>query len=171
MGFFDQGGQAYDPNAKTSGSFTAIEAGLYDVDINSVSIENTKDGTGKYVKVRYDIVGPSYQGRVLYSNFNIENKSPEAEAIGRGQLNELQGAAGVLRITSPADLQQFVAKRIRVKVAKKVDKENGDINGFKNEVKGWQSLSGGSMPQASMQQPQQVPQAQVQKPKAGGAPW
>ncbi|MFA5703763.1 MAG: DUF669 domain-containing protein [Advenella sp.] len=169
MGFFDQGGQQYDPNMPTT-TPDSIPAGDYEADIKEVELKPTKDGRGEYVKLRHDIIGPSHQGRVIFANINISNPSQAAESIGRQQLNELQGATGVYALRAPQDLQQFAGRRVIIKVSRKEDKEYGDSQGYKNEIKGWKAMAGSQMPQTSPSQTvptQSAPQQQSQLPGVG----
>jgi hypothetical protein len=173
MGFFDQGGQTYDANMPSS-TPDSIPAGDYTANITEVEIKPTKDGRGEYVKVRHDITGPTHQGRVLFTNINISNPSQTAENIGRQQLNELQGAAGVHALRQPQDLQQFVGRQVSIKVSTKKDEEYGDSKGFKNEIKGWKAIAGSQMPQSQPASQQAASQQQSQLPGTGGGaqpPW
>lgn len=178
MGFFDQGGQNYDVNMP-SGEFESIPAGEYEVDITEVSLENGRNAGSEYLKVRHDIVGPSYQGRVLFQNITVSNQNAKAETIGRQQLNQLQGATGVSALRSAADLQQFVGKRVLARVVIEKDKtQYADKNGKKNRVKGWKAIAGSQMPQVQPQagigervfeeQPNAAPAANGTQSKA---PW
>ena len=69
--------------------FDPIPAGWYTVKIVEAKLKDTKSGTGQYIAVRYDVLGPQYQGRVVFGNINIKNQNPQAEEIGRQQLGDL----------------------------------------------------------------------------------
>ena len=55
----------------TTGNFEPLPAGWYTAVVNGAEIKNTKAGTGQYIAVRYDITGPTHQGRVVFGNLNI----------------------------------------------------------------------------------------------------
>jgi len=76
-------------------NFEPLPAGWYTAVVNGAEIKNTKAGTGQYIAVRYDITGPTHQGRVVFGNLNIKNPNPKAEEIGRQQLGELMRAIGL----------------------------------------------------------------------------
>lgn len=118
--------------------FLAIPAGDYQVTITDASLNDTKSGTGQYIKLRMDITGPSYQGRVLYSNLNIRNQSSKAEEIGLQQLGELMRAAGLTKIE---DTDELIGASAVVKVSKVQDANYGDAEGFTNEVKSFRPVA------------------------------
>lgn len=122
--------------------FEAIPAGEYMVKIVESELKDTKSGNGKYIKLRLDILGPSYQGRVLFSNINIRNANPKAEEIGRKELGSLLRAIGLASLT---DTVQLIGGDLIVKVNKTEDDYNG---GFKNEVKRYKAISSESGPKA-----------------------
>lgn len=57
-------------------SYELIPAGWYTAVITDAELKPTKSGTGEYIKCRYDITGPSSQGRVVFGNFNIKTRTP-----------------------------------------------------------------------------------------------
>jgi hypothetical protein len=112
-------------------SYELVPAGWYTARITDATVKMTKAGTGKYVAVRYDIIGPTHEGRVVYGNLNISNPNPTAEKIGREQLSDLMRAIGLGTLQ---DTDQLVGGTCLVKIAI----EGGD-GAYKerNEVKGW----------------------------------
>lgn len=172
MGFFDQGGQNYDANMP-SGQFESIPAGEYEADITQIELRKGKNIGSEFLAIRHDIVGPSQQGRVLFQNITVSNQNSQAETIGRQQLNQLQGATGVAALRSAADLQQFVGKRVIVRVVReKDDTQYQDKDGFRNSIKSWKAIAGSQMPQvqpiATSQQPNQAPAGNAAQ---SNAPW
>ena len=122
-----------------SQSYDLLPAGWYTAIITEAELKDTKAGTGKYIKVRYDITGPSSQGRCVFGNFNIQNPNAKAEEIGRQQLGDIMRALGLAAVN---DTDQLVNGHLSIKVD--VRPASGDY-GPQNEVKGWRS-STGSMP-------------------------
>src|SRR5699024_6308659 len=121
------------------GEFMAIPAGDYNVTISEATLQDTKAGTGQYIKLRMDITGPTYEGRVLFSNLNIRNQSEKAEQIGLQQLGDVIRAIGVPSLN---DTDQLVGGNLTVKVKLKDDAEYGDANGKKNEIAAYKSMTG-----------------------------
>jgi hypothetical protein len=133
-------------------SFDPLPAGWYRVSIKEASVAKTRAGTGEYIKIRYDVEGPSHGGRVVFGNLNILNPNPKAEEIGRQQLGELMRAIG---LRSLKDTDQLVGGSLEIKLAIRESEQYGNSN----DIKAFKSLGGA--PKAS-------PAAAPAKPKA---PW
>jgi hypothetical protein len=119
----------------SGGSYECLPAGWYTATINNAEIKATKSGTGRYIAVRYDITGPTHQGRVIYGNINIDNDNPKAEEIGRQQLRALMESVGLTKLT---DTDQLIGGNVKIKLKIKNDAQYGD----KNEVAGFASVTG-----------------------------
>lgn len=126
---------ADDLPAGSGGTYEALPAGWYTATINGAEIKQTKSGTGRYIAVRYDITGPSYQGRVIFSNLNIENANPKAEEIGRQQLRSLMEAIGLANL---ADTDQLLGGNLKIKLKVEKSEEYGD----RNQVAAFSRLEG-----------------------------
>jgi len=146
-----------------AGGFSAIPAGTYTATVTETELKNTKSGTGKYIKLRLDVTGPSHQGRVLFTNINIQNANPQAERIGREQLGSLMRAVGLKQVT---DTDQLIGGNIKIKVALKDDDQYGDENGKANEVKRFMAVEGGAQAPS-----QPAPEQQPEQPAANVPPW
>lgn len=140
-------------------SYELVPAGWYTASITNAEVKNTKSGTGQYIAVRFDITGPSHQGRVVFQNFNIRNPNPKAEEIGLQQLNGLLRSIGIATIS---DTDQLLGGSCQIKVAIRRDEKYGDSN----EAKGFKAIQG-SAPPPPLQQ--QAPTAQA--PAAPKKPW
>lgn len=138
MAFLEHAINLEDLPESTSGEFTVLPAGWYSATINKASIEPTKDDTGQKIAMRYDITGPTHQGRVVFGNINIKNKSAKAEEIGRAQLGDIMRALGLRQVS---DTDQLVGGSLQIKLNIKTD----DQYGTRNEVKAFKS-SGDAMP-------------------------
>ncbi len=151
MGFL---GEAFnvDDLPQGSGSYDPLPEGWYDATITKADLLPTKDGSGQRINVRYDITGPSHQGRVTFGGLNIRNKSPRAEEIGRQQLGDICRAIG---LTSIQDTDQMIGYQVKIKVRLKEGQ---------NEVVGWKTPGGPSAPVAP------VAQAPAAPPPTGAAP-
>lgn len=124
--------------------FDPLPAGWYSAQITDADLKTTKSGTGKYISVRYDITGPTHQGRCVFGNINIKNDNIKAEEIGRQQLGDIMRASGLTQVT---DTDQLLGANLQIKLAVKTDDY-----GTKNEVRGFKALSG-SAPTAAQPQP------------------
>lgn len=145
------------PASENGGDFAPLPAGEYNVRIAEASIQDTKSGTGQYIKLRLDVTGPSHEGRVLFSNLNIKNDSQKAEEIGRQQLGDIMRATG---LDSLSDTDQLVGGNMRVKVAIRKSEEWGD----QNDVKAYKAITGSAAPAPAQAAPQQAA-------ASGKPPW
>jgi hypothetical protein len=127
------------------------------VRISESGINNTKAGTGQYIKNRMDVIGPTHSGRVIFSNLNIRNPNPKAEEIGRQQLGDLLRAAGIASLT---DTDQLVGAVVQVKLSVKEDEQYG----AGNEVKAYKATDGSAAPMPSSQ-------PAAAKPAGAAPPW
>jgi hypothetical protein len=131
--------------APTTGNFEPLPAGWYTAVVNGAEIRNTKAGTGQYIAVRYDITGPTHQGRVVFGNLNIKNPNPKAEEIGRQQLGELMRAIG---LSTVQDTDQLIGGQLSIKL----DVRESEQYGASNDVKGYKS-NGAAPPAAAAAKP------------------
>ena len=123
-------------------SYDLLPEGWYDATISKAEVGNTKAGTGTKIDVRYDITGPTQQGRVIFASLNIRNPNPEAERIGREQLGELMRAIGLTKVQ---DSDELIGGQVCIKVKIKKASAKDIANGYtqdRNEVGGWKAISG-----------------------------
>lgn len=140
-------------------SYDALPAGWYQAKITKTEVKQTKSGTGSYIAVRYDILGPTHQGRVVFGNLNIKNANSEAERIGREQLGELMRAIGLTRVQ---DSDELIGGELSIKLKIRASEQYGDSN----DVTGFKAISGAKppMPAPTMSTPAATASA------AGNAP-
>ena len=113
-----------------------LPAGWYTASITQAELKPTKDGSGQYIKVRYDITGPTHQGRVVFGNLNIKNASAKAEEIGRMELGNLMRAIGLAMVT---DTDQLIGGVLSIKVDVR---PATDQYPAQNEVRGFKAING-----------------------------
>lgn len=155
MAILSQGFSASDLPQGTS-SFEPLPSGWYTAIINGAEIKKTKNGDGEYIAVRYDILAPTHQGRVVFGNLNIKNPSTKAEEIGRQQLGEIMRAIGLARVN---DTDELIGGQLQIKLDIRKSEQYGDSN----EIRGFKAS--GSTPS--------LPTAQSQPTQSTGAkaPW
>ena len=142
MSFFDEEFSLDDqPESTGGGDFEPVPQGLYQAKIAGAELKPTKAGNGEYVSVRFDITGPSHQGRVVFTNLNLQNPNPKAEEIGRGQLADIMRAIGLSRMKN---CEQIIGGDLTIKVTVK----NDPTYGPGNEVKGFKAIEGSTPPAA-----------------------
>lgn len=135
-------GQTFNAEQMPEGdnNFEPIPAGWYEASINEVSLNTTKAGTGQYLKIRYDIIGPSHQGRVVFQNLNIRNPNSKAEQIGLQQFGDLMRAIGLKQVT---DTDQLVGGNLKIKVKIRPAADGYDAS---NDVGSYAAISGAKPP-------------------------
>lgn len=148
--------QEFDVESLPEGTnYELLPAGWYNCAIASAELKDTKEKTGQFIAVRYNIIGPTHEGRVVFGNLNIKNASSKAEEIGRQQLGELMRAIGLAKVT---DTDQLIGGNLQIKLAIR-DAANGyDAS---NEVRGYKSIEGGNLPMMETKAPA----------KSAPAPW
>lgn len=152
-------GQEFDESSieTTSGNFEPLPAGWYTASITDAELKDTKAGTGQYIKVRYDITGPTHEGRVVFGNINIRNPNQVAERIGQEQLANLMRAIGLKKVS---DTDQLIGGTLKIKLAVRKSEEYGDSN----DVKAFSAVAEGAAPMPKTQQ-------SAQPKSASKAPW
>jgi len=138
MAFLDQTFEA-DAMPVSEKSYEPLPAGWYTASITAAELKNTKAGTGQYIAIRYDIIGPTHQGRIVFGNLNIRNPNATAEGIGRQQLGEIMRAIGIAKV---ADTDELIGGQLSIKIAIKVSEQYGD----QNEVKAFKAIAGSTPP-------------------------
>jgi hypothetical protein len=146
-------------------NYELIPEGWYTATITSAALGDTKSGSGKKIDIRYDITGPTQQGRVMFQAVNIRNQSQKAEEIGRQQLGEIMRAIGLAKVE---DSDQLIGSslQIKVKIRKPTDRDReAGYTEDKNEVAGFKALSGSAIPVAASKP------AATSAPAGAKPPW
>mgnify|MGYP003632687438 CR=1 FL=1 len=124
-----------------------IAEGWYDSMIVNADVRDTKAGTGQYIAIRFDVTGPTNEGRVIFTNINISNPNPKAVEIGHQQLARITEIASISELT---DTDQLIGSSMSIKVTIKSDDQYGD----RNEIRGYRdSNAKQSMSKASAAAP------------------
>lgn len=172
---------SFDVNSveKNDRNYDPIPAGWYDAQVTDSSVEMTKNGDGRYIKLRMDVVSENYRGRVIWVRLNVQHPNQTAERIAQQQLRELCEAIGLQRMT---DTSQLHNKPVSIKVKVRID-PNG-VYDPSNEVSAFKAI-GTMAPPASASRgfpsapprtappsaPTPAPQSQpAPAPQADGAP-
>jgi len=141
-----------------------IPDGDYQACIDDAEIKSTRDGSGKILAITFSIVGPSYAGRKVWVNLNIENRSYKAEQIAHEELGRIMRACGLDSIT---DTDQLIGAPMEVTTKTKHDQ----VYGEKTVIIDYRAITQGA-PIDLPKQPSVNPYAgqnQVAEPKK--APW
>ena len=122
---FDGG---FDAQSVEPSQFDALPAGEYEACIVESEMKTTTAGTGKYLKLKLQVLSGPAQNRVLFDNLNLFNQSEKATQIARGTLSALCRAVGVL---TPKDSSELHNKPLLVKIVVEKSEEYGEQNRVK----------------------------------------
>ena len=120
-----------------SQGFEPIPAGWYTATVTGAELKDTKAGDGQYINVQYTVLGPEYQGRVIFGLINIRNASTKAQEIGLSNLNSLMAAIGLEKVQ---DTDQLIGHDCQVKVKIRPAKDGYEAS---NDISGWKASEGG----------------------------
>ena len=112
--------------------FTPLPAGEYQAIISESEMKPTKDGQGKYLQMKLQILNGQHQNRTLFDRLNLVNKNDVAVQIAKGTLSSICRAVNVL---TPNDSAELHNKPLTIIVKIKND-QNGNAQ---NEVKGYKA--------------------------------
>jgi hypothetical protein len=157
----DLTGFDYNRDAEPQESYDPIPSGEYVAQVVDSDIKDTKNGTGKYIKLTWEIIDGEYTGRKLFENYNIINSNPQAVEIGERQWAAVQAACGKYAVT---DTEEVHAIPCFVKVGIRPAQGN---YGPQNSIKGYKPAVAGQQQVAPAQAaPVQRPAPTQQRPPA-----
>lgn len=135
--------------------FQPIPAGKYSVYIEDISINETRAGTGQYLRIKLRVAdGQPYANRIIWTYINFQNTNPVAERIGQQRLNQLLLACG-LHVIQDTDelLNRVVVAQVVVREASNGYEASNDVKAFyKNEVRAPSGASNASQVAPTQQQ-------------------
>lgn len=113
----------------------AIPSGWYTVSIDESQMKPTKDGSGAYLQLRFNVMQGQYSGRKIFCRLNLQNSNEMTVQIAKGQLSAIAHSIGVLQVQ---DSSQLHGKPMKIKVVKKPA-----ANGYEasNEVTGFRDIN------------------------------
>lgn len=116
-----------------------LPAGWYNVKIVESKGEQTKDQTGYYLAVTFEILDGTYAGRKVFTNINLQNKNPVAQEIGYKTMSSICHCVGVIQVSDTQQLHGIpLAVRLSVRAAGRgADGKDYDAS---NEVKGYRKF-------------------------------
>jgi hypothetical protein len=97
----------------TQSDYSELPNGIYRLEVEASDVVDTKAGTGKMLKTTMSVLEPEeYKGRKLFTSYNLQNVSADAEAIGKRQFASLCRAIGAEAVDDSEDLhlRGFTAK-------------------------------------------------------------
>lgn len=173
-------GQAFDPNAVEPGGFDDMPSGDHVMQIVESSVEPTKNGRGKLVKLTWQVLEDQpHANRKMWQNINFEHESAQAQTIGQQQLKAICDAVCYTDHLEDTEVLHFIPCRVTVGMGK----ANGQY-AAKPEIKRVKPLqaqppAGKTAPTQQQAQQGQQPQSTATKPPpaktaagpGGNRPW
>lgn len=123
------------PDSNTDRDDSPLPDGTYTVKVRKATEIDNKSGTGRYLELVLDVLGPTRAGATLWARYTTEHHTSEkAVTIGLGQLKDAARALGKPAFDHEVEL---VGCTGQCKVGRQRD------NADRNEVKGWIVLETG----------------------------
>lgn len=92
-----------------------LPPGIYTMTVVRVTQKQTKDKTGVYEEVEFDVSAPAqFSNRKFWDRFNIINKSAQAQQIGREAIADLAKAAGIAGTIN--DDQELMGRTVQARL-------------------------------------------------------
>ena len=117
-------------DVEPNSAFTPLPAGEYQAIISESDMKPTKNGLGKYLELKLQILNGQHQNRTLFDRLNLVNKNDVAVQIAKGTLSSICRAVGML---TPDDSSELHNKPLTIVVKIKPDQDGNP----RNEVKGY----------------------------------
>ena len=130
----------FDANQVQPNSFELLPAGEYEAIIVASSMDMTKDGTGKFLKLELQILNGEYQNKKLFDRLNLINPNDQAVQIARGTLSAICRAVGVM---TPHESTELHNRPLRIKVG--IREGKGEYND-QNVIKAYKPRLAGPGP-------------------------
>ena len=125
----------FNANDVEPSSFEPIPAGWYNAIITESDWCATKDGKGRYIKFKFQIIDGEFANRTLFLNLNMENQNQQTVDIARQQLSGICHAVNVLQ---PQDTVELHNLPLAIKLNVKKDTNTGDLRnnfcGFREKM-------------------------------------
>lgn len=110
-----------------------IPAGWYNVAMEKSEHKPTAGGTGSMLECIFGVLDGKYQGRKLYSRFNLQNNNQQTVEIAYRQLSAVMHAVGHLRCADSSELHGRPLKvKVKIRPAEGVYEAANDITAYKN---------------------------------------
>lgn len=117
--------------------------------ITSSEWKETKDKTGGYLALKYEIIDGNYKGRLIFENINLQNSNDKAVKIAQETLAKICNAIGKVTVQNSEELHN-IPMSLKLGV-------NPSQNGYEpsNKIKSYSKSNGNSgiQPQAETKPP------------------
>ncbi len=112
--------------------FDPVPEDKYIAIITASETKPTKNGSGSYLELTFDIIDGKYTGRKVWARLNLDNPNSTAVKMARGELSAICRAVGV---PQPQDSVQLHSLPLVITVVCRTREDNGQIT---NEIKNYE---------------------------------
>lgn len=160
--------------AASTGVPEPVPPGEYMLQVDANELVPTKDGTGMMLKCTLVIVAGEFEGSKIFPQFNVRNKSSQAQTIGIGELKAMAQACGVDWEIARTDTDALLYKPFRANIGyekEQINPSTGTPYPPKNRVMKY-IPAGQAAPAAAPKAPASAPAATARPATPqGGLPW
>lgn len=118
--------------------------------ITSSEWKETKDKTGGYLALKYEIIDGNYKGRIIFENVNLQNSNATAVKIAQETLAKICKAIGKEQVQNSEELHNIP---MNIKIGVNPAKDGYEPS---NKIKSYSKISGSTgtvQPQAETKPP------------------
>lgn len=144
--------------------FSPIPVGEYSAHIVDSDVKPTKNNTGHYAELEFEVTAGEFKGRKVWARLNLDNPNPKAVEIAQRELSAICHAVGVLQVT---DTQQLHYKPLVIRV----DIEERDGYSPQNVIKAYKAAPGGQGNAPATGAATAAPAATSASPSSAAPPW
>lgn len=141
-----------------------IPVGEYSAHIVDSDVKPTKNNTGHYAELEFEVTAGEFKGRKVWARLNLDNPNPKAVEIAQRELSAICHAVGVLQVT---DTQQLHYKPLVIRV----DVEQRDGYSPQNVIKAYKAAPGGQGNAPATGAATAAPAATSASPSSAAPPW
>ena len=105
----------YQASDEVLGDYSPVPPDNYTAVITESELLQNKNGTGSYIKLKFEIMGGEYNGRFVWNNITYQHQNNQAQEIGHKELNTLMKACGLNAVQDTTQLHG-IAHVIQVKI-------------------------------------------------------
>lgn len=116
--------EGFDATTAEDMSFTPLPDGSYKAIITESKMKPTKDGSGEYLELAFQITVGEFEKRKLWARLNLKNKSAEAVKFAKSDLSKICKAVNIMR---PTDSSELHNAEMEIKVKTKPGQTNPEI--------------------------------------------
>ena len=114
-----------------SQEFQPLPEGKYEAVISDSDVKSTRNGSGRYVQLEFEVVSGEHKGRRVWGRYNIENPSADAVRIGRADFSAVCHAVGVLNPSDTCELHGLpLVLTVKCRKQKDSDELENVIRGY-----------------------------------------